>query len=164
MSTLCNVIPSERSSHLVVNMPKRATHDSQPTPTVEERAARLDHREHIIDTREQLARERDRLADQRDELADLREAAFVERDQQMNLIVAAAARRDVRADHRDHEASCRDEVAALNAAVFGTSEDMPFRARREAAKDRRESRNDRACAHIDRYLLTGVELTDRARD
>jgi hypothetical protein len=83
-----------------------------------------------------------------------------EHESEVREILVAADERDKQADFRDANADRRDEAAALDVMVYGTDAERPFLGRRQAAKDRKQSQHDRSAGHIDRFLLTGVEVGD----
>jgi hypothetical protein len=70
--------------------------------------------------------------------------------------LADAAERDDQADARDSVATTRDVAAGLQSFIHDSPEefDPALKARRSAAVDRSESKNDRAAAASDRFELT----------
>ncbi len=124
-----------------------------------------EHSQEDPDQRERNAAARDRRADERDTELDAREVATAareasqaEREQQARQILAGAAGRDQDADARDLIAADRDEVASREAFVSERGDyDVALKARRSAALDRLDSKDDRTSSAHDRARLTETD-------
>lgn len=118
----------------------------------------LDRREREATERDQRADERDSALDEREAITAAREAQETDRELQAQQILAGAAGRDEDADARDVIAADRDEVASRDAFVSERGDyGAALMARRSAALDRLDSKDDRTCSARDRANLTEVD-------
>jgi hypothetical protein len=84
-----------------------------------------------------------------------RESLQDDREEKVQQIIAAAEERDDEADVRDNLADKRDQAASLAAFLStGHTYDETLKARRSAAADRLDSKNDRTSSARDRSELT----------
>jgi hypothetical protein len=75
-------------------------------------------------------------------------------------ILSDASERDAKADSRDEIADDRDRAASLQSFLHHEEYDAGNKARRAAAMDRSDSKDDRAAAADDRSELAGNGLDD----
>jgi hypothetical protein len=89
--------------------------------------------------------------------ADEREETPEEYAARIHALLAAADKRDERAEVRDQEADQRDQDAERDAMIYGPDYNLedarPFHARRLARKDRDAAGDDRTAAKSDRVPL-----------
>jgi uncharacterized protein (DUF3084 family) len=118
----------------------------------------LNRRERNAAEREQRADERDTELDAREMAIAAREASQAGREQQAEQILAGAAGRDEDADTRDLLAADRDTVASRDAFVSERGDyGVALKARRSAALDRLDSKDDRTSSARDRAILTEAD-------